>query len=176
MSSKKKQGVKRLAPSGAVESAKRIEQLIRTHNMLYGEADASRLVCFTAADLMIRDSKLINYMQQYDLDIHMVALHEEFGFFSGRQKRFCDKTVEVDRRFDAMKREDLKDDPNAEYSIMKLEQALQAACGDDYVPREERYHAKFYYNGVLWDETNVAEADARMLRSKGEGYRDGERT
>ena len=172
MSSKKKQGVKRTAPGNAVASAKRVEAEINRHNAMYGHVEGCRLICLTDIESIMRDSKLINYMLQYALDIHMVALHEEFGFAGKRQKRFAEKAIEVDQRFDGMKKEDLRDDPKAEYAIMKLEQALQSACGEYYVPRAERYHAKYYYKNELWDETQVDDADARMLLTKGEGFRD----
>ena len=172
MSNTNKKAVKRLAPKNAQDSCKAIELAVKKHNLLYGGADSTKLVLMTEADHMIEGAKIMSYTDQYYFDIANIALYRAFGFAAERQERFRKAVCDTEEEYRSMKKADLADDPDAWYTLQKMEEELALACGKYYEPRAKRYHATFLYNGTEWDELNVTQADARMTQLRGEMVRD----
>lgn len=80
--------------------------------------------------------KVLAYTQQQMLDTAALTLKEEFGFGEKRQKQFHDA---FERKYAEIRELEKADTPDNEYAIAKQEQALQAACGKWYQPRDVRY-------------------------------------
>jgi hypothetical protein len=77
--------------------------------------------------------KVFAYTQQEILDAVAITLMNEFGFGEKRQKQFHDAFEKVYEEIQELEKTD------DEYAIAKQEQALKAAYGQYYTPREERY-------------------------------------
>lgn len=101
-----------------------------------GSAKAANYAAARQAERELWTVKVIAYTQQEILDAVEITLHSEFGFGPERQHRFHDAFMEKFRQIQTLRNGD--DD----YAIAKIEQALQAACGDNYQPREARYDFK----------------------------------
>lgn len=80
--------------------------------------------------------KVLAYTQQEMLDTAALTLAEEFGFGEKRQKQFHDA---FERKYSEIRELEKGDTPDNEYAIAKQEEALKAACGKYYEPREVRY-------------------------------------
>lgn len=78
------------------------------------------------------------FTQQETLDAASLTLHELYGFGPERLKRFGDAFTEKFHEIQELNRND-SDDPDREYSRQKFEDAMKAAWGPYYAPREERY-------------------------------------
>ena len=80
--------------------------------------------------------KVIAYIQQETLDAVALTLKDEFGFGEVRQKQFHDA---FESKYAEIRELEKNDTSDNEYAIAKIEQALQAAYGRYYQPRETRY-------------------------------------
>lgn len=98
-----------------------------------GSAQAASFAATKTAEKQLWTVKVIAYTQQEILDAVELTLHEYFGFGPKRQKRFHDGFM---CKYDEICALEKTDD---DYAKAKIEQALQAACGEHYSPREERY-------------------------------------
>ena len=73
-------------------------------------------------------------------DLMLITMHVEFGFGPDRIKRLAEAFDEMFDRFVDMALDDDQDgDHDLTYCFAKLDQALEEACGENYVPREVRY-------------------------------------
>ena len=82
---------------------------------------------------------------QQCLDMAIIALHNEFQFGPKYSKRFEDAFLETFLEYAEMCVTDGIDDPEIIYTKVKLDRALQAACGDNIRPFEERYAMENLY-------------------------------
>lgn len=73
-------------------------------------------------------------------DIMLITMHLEFGFGPDRIAKLSQAYDAMFDRFVDMAMDDDQDgDHDLTYCFAKLDQALEEACGENYVPREERY-------------------------------------
>lgn len=91
----------------------------------YGRREEARKEIWTV--------KVIEYTQQEILDAVALTLHEEFGIGPDRQVRFHDAFMAKYEEIQTLRKGD------DEYAEAKIEQALKAAYGSNYQPREVRY-------------------------------------
>lgn len=83
---------------------------------------------------MRRDRRLT--MQQCH-DMACIALHLEFGFGPERIKRFSDRVLEVWNTYADTAIADT--DKEMVETHAKIDRVLKEACGDNFIPWEERY-------------------------------------
>lgn len=98
-----------------------------------GSSPANSFAARKQAEKQLWTVKVIAYTQQEILDAVNLTLHEFFGFGPKRQKRFREGFL---RKYDEIRALEKTDD---DYAKEKIEQALRAACGENYEPRETRY-------------------------------------
>lgn len=82
---------------------------------------------------------------QQCLDVALIALHNEFHFGPKMNGRFEAAFLETFMAYAQMCIDDAADDPEIAYTKVKMDRALQAACGDDIRPFEERYALENLY-------------------------------
>lgn len=82
------------------------------------------------------------FTQQETLDAASLVLHDLYGFGPERLKRFGEAFLVKFREIQELNRSD-KDDPDREYSRHKFEEAMKAAWGQYYDPREVRYNKDY---------------------------------
>lgn len=80
--------------------------------------------------------KVLAYTQQETLDAAALALAECFGFGPERLHRFHDAFMS---KYTELRKLEKGDTPDNEYYIAKVEEALKAAWGKYYEPRDYRY-------------------------------------
>lgn len=101
-----------------------------------GRATAAQFAVQKQREKELWTMKVMKYMFQLTLDTAALTLADEFGFGPKRQKQFADAFSRIYGEIRALEKADT---PDEEYSKAKVEQALQRACGENYVPRNERY-------------------------------------
>ena len=84
-------------------------------------------------------SALRLFCVQQSKDMMLLAANRAFGFGPERAKQLADAFDAVWLEFATLTVEDAKDDKEIWYAKDKLDAALQAVCGDHFVPWEERY-------------------------------------
>lgn len=72
-------------------------------------------------------------------DMAVIALNQAFGFGPERTKKFVEAFNGIFEMYADMAIEDAKGDADIEYTRVKLDEVLKEACGDNFVPWEERY-------------------------------------
>ena len=78
-------------------------------------------------------------------DMAQIALHQEFGFGPAYQKRFKRRFRQVFFEYAELCLDDAKDDAALDYTKACVDRSLQAACGDDMLPFDERYALENFY-------------------------------
>ena len=101
-----------------------------------------------------RDMDIIKgFTVQQSLDMAIIALHNEFHFGPKMVRRFEDAFLETFKAYARMCVSDGADDPEIVYTKAKVDQALQAACGDNIRPYDERYaFENMYFRDKLMKE------------------------
>lgn len=101
-----------------------------------------------------RDMDIIKgFTVQQSLDMAIIALHNEFHFGPKMVRRFEDAFLETFKAYARMCVLDGADDPEIVYTKAKVDQALQAACGDNIRPFDERYALEnLYFRDKLMKE------------------------
>lgn len=171
MANRKNKAVKKGSIKSAQDSWNDIEVRIKAWNAMYAKDDSTTIVYMTKRDMMIDDTKVYSYAEQYALDVASIVLHEVFQMGQDRQKRFFDRYCEIYDRFLKERLSDLKDDEDCWKSTNDFENLLAEACGKNYVPRAERYHMEIYYNGVKADEMNADDANVSQIMVQSEPRR-----
>ena len=170
---KNKNAVKRGSrnvPVGLDKALKEVECAVRKYNALYGNDDTTKLIVLTKAEQMVEGTKAIAYAQQMEQDISCIALHRAFGFADERQMRYHQEVMSITKEFARLRESDAADDNETWYYINQFEDAIKAACGKYYTPREQRYHADIYFRGVKYGELDVNEVENAMQSMRGEQY------
>jgi hypothetical protein len=72
-------------------------------------------------------------------DMAVIALNQAFGFGPERTKKFVEAFNGVFEMYADMAIEDAKDDADIEYTRVKLDEVLKEACGESFIPWDERY-------------------------------------
>ena len=72
-------------------------------------------------------------------DMAVIALNQAFGFGPERTKKFVEAFNGIFEMYADMALEDAKGDADIEYTRVKLDEVLKEACGDNFIPWEERY-------------------------------------
>lgn len=72
-------------------------------------------------------------------DVLLIAAHDEFGFGPERIKRLSDVFDKTMMEYAELVVKDSKDDKSLAYCKDKIDRALREACGEYFVPWEERY-------------------------------------
>lgn len=72
-------------------------------------------------------------------DMAVIALNQAFGFGPERVKKFVEAFNGIFEMYADMAIEDAKGDADIEYTRVKLDEVLKEACGDNFVPWDERY-------------------------------------
>lgn len=72
-------------------------------------------------------------------DMAVIALNQAFGFGPERTKKFVEAFNGIFEMYADMAIEDAKGDADIEYTRVKLDEVLKEACGESFVPWEERY-------------------------------------
>ena len=93
------------------------------------------------------------FTQQETMDAASLTLHELYGFGPERLRRFGEAFEKKFHEIQELNRSD-NDDPDREYSRAKFEEAMKAAWGEHYVPREVRYDFSY-----VLDESGRAVVD-----------------
>lgn len=101
-----------------------------------GGAQASAFAARREAEKQLWTVKVIAYTQQEILDAVALTLHEAFGIGPDRQVRFHDAFESKFAEIQALRKGD------DVYAEAKIENALKAAYGEHYQPREVRYDMK----------------------------------
>lgn len=92
-----------------------------------------------AASQAVRDRKTRIFALQQAKDMMLIAAHKEFGFGPDRCKRLGDSFDRVFSQYADITLEDARSDKDIWYTKEQVDGALREACGEYFVPWEERY-------------------------------------
>lgn len=76
------------------------------------------------------------FTRQLMVDMAMIALNDEFGFGPERLERFARC---IEKVYDHYATTWNNDDPDTVYARAKIDRRLEQACGEKFIPWEERY-------------------------------------
>ena len=86
-----------------------------------------------------RDRETRIFALQQAKDMMLIAAHTEFGFGPDRCKRLGDAFDRTFSQYADITLEDAKTDKDIWHTKERVDGALRAACGENFVPWEERY-------------------------------------
>ena len=89
-------------------------------------------------DKLIWTAKCVAYTEQEILDAVAITLHIHFGWSEKRLFDFHERFEEIFKEIHDLRKSD-QDDEDGWHSTQKIEDALKAAWGKHYTPREQRY-------------------------------------
>lgn len=92
-----------------------------------------------AANQAVRDRQTRRFALQQAKDMMLIAAHTKLGFGPDRCKKLGDAFDEVFSVYADITLEDAKTDKDIWYTKEKVDAALREACGEYFVPWEERY-------------------------------------
>ena len=93
-----------------------------------------------AAKLKAEYNAQLDIALQMGLDAATIAANEVLGMGAGRAKAFLTRYIETYNLFARMITEDSKDDPDIDWSTVKIDQRIKSIVGDEvFRPWEERY-------------------------------------